>query len=80
MARRRGEGRLLVGLVLEAVDARPAFGVVARRAGEDDGGAAVGPHHPAAAARDGQRISAERDPVVARSEARAAEARSIGPP
>ena len=36
-----GEGRLLVGLVLEAVDAGPTLGVVARGAGEGDRGAAV---------------------------------------
>ena len=44
-------GVLLVGLVLEAVHAGPALGVVARGAGEGDDGAAVGPDHPRARGR-----------------------------
>ena len=75
-----GEGGLLVGLVLEAVDARAALGVVAGGAGEGDGGAAVGPHHPRRWPRRpaaGSGLSAtQSSPDVGAATA----ARSIGPP
>ncbi len=54
----------LVGLVLEGGDARPALGVVAHDAREQDDGPAVGADRPLQRSLEGERLMPEPHPVV----------------